>query len=123
MMQAKASLFMPLRKLFSSRPTNVISSPSRLARPRSTAVFMISCVCHQLRRRSCLASLMLRAAFRTSIANASNRSVKCELFDAHGSSMTFTLWSAHFTRGVFAWISVSNCIVSRCRQTRSGCWS
>ena len=113
MRQANASESLPFRKLFSSMPTKDISSASRLARPRFTAADMISRVWNQLRRSSSLASLTLLAAWRTLIANASKRSVKRDPFSAQGSSMTLTLSSPHLTRGVLAWISVSNCIVSR----------
>ncbi len=60
------------------------------------------------------ALLTLPQACRTSIATASNISVKRECFPDQGTVVVFTPHVLHLDRGVCARRAVSNCIVSNC---------
>ena len=70
--------------------------------------------------RSPLACCTQPQASITFKAKDSNMRVNREFFPAHGTSMVFTPQPWHCARGVLATNCVSNCIVSRCLQRRSG---
>ena len=67
--------------------------------------------------------LMLPLARSTSTAKRSNKSVKRPWGAAQGTAIVLTPCSGQSERGARARIKVVNCIVSRCRQVRSGAQS
>ena len=67
--------------------------------------------------------LTLALASSTSTAKRSNSSVKRPCGAAQGTLIVLTPCSGQSARGVRARINVVNCIVSRCRQVRSGAQS
>ena len=95
----------------------------RRASPRSTARCMMRCTLSQSRPSSPAALFTSPHAWITSMAKASNMSVKREYFPAQGTAVVFAPQALHFARGTRVWRAVSNCIVSKCLQERLGVWS